>query len=111
MTLPSSGQISMSQINTELGRTSTAEISLDTAENGGYATINTCSPSYPSSGNPASMSEWYSYNHAATCCPIYGTYLGFGCEYNPSNFCIEYVDIYADGNCGTYYVYCFCCVC
>lgn len=66
MALQSSGTIKMSEINTELGRSSTATISLDTAENGGYATINTASSSYPSSGNPASMSEWYSYNHTAS---------------------------------------------
>lgn len=65
MTMPSSGTISMSQINTELGRSSTATISLDTAENGGYATINTNSSSRPSASNPASLSEWYSYNHSA----------------------------------------------
>lgn len=65
MTMPASGTISMSQINTELGRSSTASISLDTAENGGYATINTNSSSRPSATNPASMSEWYSYNHSA----------------------------------------------
>ena len=56
----------MSQINTELGRSSTATISLDTAENGGYATINTGSSSRPSSTNPASMSEWYGYDHNAS---------------------------------------------
>jgi hypothetical protein len=67
MTLPSAGnQIAMSQINTELGRSSNATISLDTAENGGYVAINTNSPSYPSAGNPAAMSEWWSYNHNAT---------------------------------------------
>jgi hypothetical protein len=65
MTMPASGTISMSQINTELGRSSTAQISLDTAENGGYATINTNSSSRPSASNPASLSEWYSYNHSA----------------------------------------------
>ena len=65
MTLVSSGTIRMSDINTELGRSSTAQISLDTAENGGYATINTNSTSRPSSSNPASMSEWYGYNHNA----------------------------------------------
>lgn len=65
MTLVSSGTIRMSDINTELGRSSTATISLDTAENGGYATINTNSASRPSSTNPASMSEWYGYNHNA----------------------------------------------
>jgi hypothetical protein len=67
MTLPSSGnQIAMSQINTELGRSSNASISLDTAENGGYVAINPYSPSRPSSGNPAAMSEWWSYNQNAT---------------------------------------------
>jgi len=65
MALPSSGTIRMSQINTELGRSSTAQISLDTAENGGYGAINTNSTSRPNSANPAAMSEWYSYNHSA----------------------------------------------
>lgn len=65
MTLQSSGTISMSQINTELGRSSTANISLDTAENGGYGAINIGSTSRPSSNNPAAMSEWYGYNHNA----------------------------------------------
>ena len=64
--MPASGTIRMSQINSELGRSSTAQISLDTAENGGYATINTASTSRPSSTNPASMSEWYGYNHNAS---------------------------------------------
>ena len=68
MPLPSSGLIRMSQINTELGRSSTANISLDTAENGGYGAINQCSPLRPSGGNPASMSEWYGYNHTINCC-------------------------------------------
>ena len=68
MALQSSGQlIRMSQINTELGRSSTAAISLDTAENGGYGTINTCSPAYPLAANAASLSEWYGYNHTASC--------------------------------------------
>ena len=66
MALQSSGTIKMSEINTELGRSSTSQISLDSAENGSYATINTASSSYPASGNPASMSEWYSYDHSAS---------------------------------------------
>jgi hypothetical protein len=66
MTLVSSGTIRMSDINVELGRSSTANISLDTAENGGYGAINTNSTSRPSSNNPAAMSEWYGYNHNAT---------------------------------------------
>ena len=55
----------MSEINTELGRTSTATISLDSAESGTYATINTASASYPNDARPASISEWYSYDHSA----------------------------------------------
>lgn len=76
MALQSSGEIRMSQINTELGRSSTAQISLDTAENGGYATINTNSSSRPSASNPASMSEWYGYNHSAAPSITY-TYYGY----------------------------------
>lgn len=66
MALQSSGQIKMSEINTELGRTSTAEISLDSAESGTYATINTASASYPNDARPAAISEWYSYDHSAS---------------------------------------------
>jgi hypothetical protein len=65
MSLPASGQLAMSAINTELGRGSTSQISLDTAENGGYGRINASSRSRPSAINPASMSEWYSYDHSS----------------------------------------------
>jgi hypothetical protein len=68
MALPSSGQISMNQIRTELGIPSQSPFSLDTAENGGYVAINTNSTSRPNSANPAAMSEWYSYNHSAVGC-------------------------------------------
>lgn len=85
MALQGSGAISMSQINTELGRSSTATISLDTAENGGYVAINTCGSPRPSSSNPASMSEWYSYNHSAQCCTAYGTYQYSSCGI----FCLD----------------------
>lgn len=66
MALPSSGvPLSMSQINTELGRSSTATISLDDAESGVYGAINTGSTSYPLDARPASIREWYGYNHTA----------------------------------------------
>jgi hypothetical protein len=59
MALQSSGQISMGDINVELGRTRTAII-LDTKN--GYVTIN-ASTNKPSA-NKATISEWYSYNHS-----------------------------------------------
>ena len=68
MPIPGSGEIRMSQINSELGRGSASYITLNTAENGGYAAINSCSPSRPSSSDPATMSEWRSYNHSFACC-------------------------------------------
>jgi hypothetical protein len=77
MPLPSSGQISASQIRTELQVTSVSPFSLDTAENGSYVPINITSPSKPASTNPAAMSEWYSYNHTyAVSCPATVTNLG-----------------------------------
>ena len=75
MALPSSGTIRMSQINSELGRGSTSQISLDAAENGAYGAINSASPSRPSSSNPARMSEWYGYNHRAV--SVYEQRLGY----------------------------------
>jgi hypothetical protein len=81
MALQSSGPIRMSQINTELNRSSTATISLDTAENGGYGAINTCGSPRPSSSNPATMSEWYGYNHSALCFPS-----GLIAGYNASSY-------------------------
>jgi hypothetical protein len=69
MALPSSGTLTMNAIRIELGISTQSPFSLDTAENGGYVTINVCSPSRPSSGNPAAMSEWYGYDHTATCTP------------------------------------------
>jgi hypothetical protein len=68
MALPSTGTIAMSQINSELGRSASSTISLGSAEDGGYAAINSCSPSRPSSSDPAAMSEWRGYNHTFACC-------------------------------------------
>lgn len=64
MALPSSGQLSIRDINTEIGRLP-IQTSLDALENGTYATINRSSRSYPNSSNPASISEWYNYDHDA----------------------------------------------
>lgn len=65
MALPTSGQLSMNDINRELNRTGTAFISLDNAESGTYGSINTNSSSRPNNARPAAISEWYGYNHDA----------------------------------------------
>tara|TARA_B110000503_G_scaffold4030_1_gene5327 strand:+ start:1579 stop:2115 length:537 start_codon:yes stop_codon:yes gene_type:complete len=70
MTLVRSGQLGLGDINVELGRSRTAQISLDTAENGGYGAINQNSKSRPSSTNPAAVSEWYNYNHTFVPAPV-----------------------------------------
>lgn len=65
MALPTSGPLSFSAINTELGRSSTAQMSLQTAETGGYVAINPNSPSRPNGSAPYAVSEWYGYNQSA----------------------------------------------
>ena len=74
MAVPGTGEISLGKIRQELqaanytsGPYTAAATGLDPAENGTYATINTCSPSYPLSANPAKMSEWRNYDHDAPC--------------------------------------------
>lgn len=82
MALPSTGSISMNQINIELGRASGTNISLDAAENGSYGAINQNSVAKPSSGNPASMSEWRGYNHGCGQVAISGLSSGIICNGN-----------------------------
>ena len=68
MTLQASGQISISDINTEFGRTSTtANTSLEDLSDGTVATINTANDSAdrPDGSAPHAISEFYSYNHSA----------------------------------------------
>ena len=68
MTLTSSGQISISDINGEFGRSgTTANSSLEDLSDGTVATINTANASgdRPDGSAPHSMSEFYSYNHSA----------------------------------------------
>ena len=74
MAVPNSGELSLGKIRQELqtanyagGPYTAAATGLDPAENGTYATINTCSAYFPISTNPANMSEWYRYDHDAAC--------------------------------------------
>jgi hypothetical protein len=67
MALTSSGQIKVSEINTELGRTSTSSnTSVKNLNTGAHVTINSNSTSKPNSSAPHQMSEFYSYNHSAS---------------------------------------------
>ena len=69
MALTASGEIKLSQINTELGRTSTTtNTSLTQCSDGTNGTINTANASAdrPNTTAPHSMSEFYSYNHTAS---------------------------------------------
>ena len=73
MTVPASGELSLGKIRQELetsdystGPYTANATSLSGSETGLYAVINTASPSYPNGIDPFAMSEWYSYNHAAS---------------------------------------------
>jgi hypothetical protein len=63
MPLPTSGQISMGDIRSELG-TIASNFSLSGAESGLYAVINQGSTFRPNGSAPNAISEWYGYNHA-----------------------------------------------
>ena len=66
MSLTSSGEIKISEINTEFGRSSTtSNSSLEDLSDGTVATINTANDSgdRPDTNAPHAMSEFYSYDH------------------------------------------------
>ena len=65
MALPAAGQpISFANINTELGRSSTAQIGLYEAEAGTYVLTNPSSSAKPNASTPNTIDEWYGYNHS-----------------------------------------------
>jgi len=67
MALQSSGQIKMSEINTEFGVAPEREITLKSASDGTIAAINTANAAAdrPDGTAPHAISEFYSYNHSA----------------------------------------------
>ena len=65
MALPSSGTINIAEILTEGEVDPTQTASLKQLAQGAIFTINTNSPSYPSSTAPFAMSDWYGYDHNA----------------------------------------------
>lgn len=92
--IQSSGEIKLSDIMAQTGRSSKTDFSLDGAENGntaaGYASINLCSPNRPGDTDPASFSEWYNYDHGAACnavkkTVVYSNYTSDLCNANPGS--------------------------
>lgn len=67
MPLPSQGEITINMIREELNIPVELNFSLNTAEDGLYVKINPCSTYKPAVPNPASISEWYRYNHLQPC--------------------------------------------
>lgn len=75
MSIPSSGQVSMGDIRTELSNTGTSDFSLQKAgrpttgvpgtfQNPVYTPINQSSTTKPNDAAPYAISEWRSYNHS-----------------------------------------------
>ena len=67
MALQSSGQIKMSELNTEFGLAAERQLRLKDASDGTVATINTnnASSDRPDGTAPHAISEFYSYDHSA----------------------------------------------
>jgi hypothetical protein len=72
MAIPSSGQVSIGTIRTELQNTGTNNFALSRAgsqrdvRNAGYTPLNQSSTSLPGATAPYAVSEWRNYNHSAT---------------------------------------------
>jgi hypothetical protein len=94
MALPSSGQISLGDIRTELGSILNI-FSLQQAEAGIYGAINQNSTNKPNGIAPNAVSEWYGYNHTASSSLtavtlFYATVQSFACAGTPNT--TYYVD-------------------
>ena len=78
MALPASGQISMNDIQNELGISEGdpgfTDFGLDQARDGDYGAINPCSTYKPPATGQISLSDWYGYNHTQECPPAYELY-------------------------------------
>ena len=75
--IKSSGVLTLSEIREELGLgEETGPFLLNLAEENGYVYINDCSPNKPNESEISKISEWYGYNHSASCCGfiLSGTY-------------------------------------
>ena len=79
MAITSSGEIKISDINTEFGRSgTTGNSSLEDLSDGTVATINTGNDSddRPDGSTPHAMSEFYSYDHDLVTNATFGSWVG-----------------------------------
>ena len=79
MAITSSGEIKISDINTEFGRSgTTGNSSLEDLSDGTVATINTGNDSddRPDTNAPHAMSEFYSYDHDLVTNATFGSWVG-----------------------------------
>lgn len=113
MALPLSGQISMNDIQNELGISEGdpgfSDFGLSEARNGTYVAINPCSTYKPPSTGQISLSDWYGYNHTEACPVTYRLFeadeyecVGLSCSYIQSNVLVALDDTYSP-NYGNFY--------
>ena len=102
MALPLSGEISMYDIQVELGigegDPGFSDFGLSEARNGTYVAINPCSTYKPPSTGQISLSDWYGYNQTQACPPAYNIYTmdRYECD-TPSGPC-SYVETISVAN-------------
>jgi hypothetical protein len=85
MTLPNGGQIAASDINSEFGRPYYYQMGMYEARNGYYGTINDASGPRPggpsrSTNSGYAYSDWWGYQHNASCSPIYIYISDYSCD-------------------------------
>jgi len=95
MAIPTTGPVSASDINVELDRTSTSQISLDDARSGVYSTINNASSNKPPSTGEISYSDWHGYDHDATSGPTLDEIGISASQSSPSDICFQGAEVFA----------------
>jgi hypothetical protein len=92
MALPSSGQIGLSDVRTELSANQT-NFSLSGSQTGLFGVINNASTSHPDSIAPYAMSEWYGYDNSAS--------TGFTISWQYTKNTVDSGGLFVDVNTGT----------
>lgn len=75
MAIPNTGGLSSTVINSEFGRSTQAQMSINAARNGSYGAINAASGKRPTANGQSgyAWSHWRGYNHGATYPTVYIT--------------------------------------